>query len=58
MAFQIVELAVDAGDNVIDRKVVPHPFATRTEAATQIENVIAGRKTWMPGTRPGITGCF
>lgn len=42
MAFQIVEITVDADDNPVDRKVVPYPFATRTEAVTQIENVIAG----------------
>ena len=41
MAFQIVELAIDSGDNVIDRKVVPYPFATRTEAAMQIEDMVA-----------------
>ena len=40
MAFQIVELAIDEGDSVIERKVVPYPFATRAEAAAQIESVI------------------
>jgi hypothetical protein len=29
MAFQIIELALDANDDVIDRKVVPYPYPTR-----------------------------
>ena len=32
MPFQIVELALDSNDNVVERKVVPYPYRTREEA--------------------------
>ena len=42
MAFQVVELTVDADHNVIDRKVIPHRHMTRKEAVDAI-------KDWVPG---------
>jgi hypothetical protein len=41
MAFQIVELTLDADDNVIERRVVPYPYQTREETVDTIENVIS-----------------
>jgi len=32
MSFQILELALDAGDNIIERRVFPCPFLSRREA--------------------------
>ena len=40
MAFQIVELALDSDDKVIDRRVVPYPYQTREEAVDTIETVL------------------
>jgi hypothetical protein len=40
MAFQVVELTLDADDNVIERSVVPYPYPTRAEAVDTIESVI------------------
>jgi hypothetical protein len=36
VAFHIVELTLDADDNVIERRVVPYPYPTREEAVTAI----------------------
>jgi hypothetical protein len=41
MAFQIVELTLDADDNVIERRVVPYPYQTREETVDTIESVIS-----------------
>ena len=41
MAFQIVELTLDADDNVIERKVVTERYQTRDEAVETIEIVIS-----------------
>ena len=41
MAFQVVELSLDAEDNVIDRRVVPYPYATREEAVDTIESALS-----------------
>jgi hypothetical protein len=41
VAFQIVELALDADDNVIERRVVPYPYPTRQEAVTAIECIVS-----------------
>ena len=41
MAFQIVELTLDADDNVIERRVVPYPYPTREEAVTAIECIVS-----------------
>jgi hypothetical protein len=41
MAFQIVELALDANDEVVERKVVPYPYQSRQEAVDTIESVVA-----------------
>ena len=38
--FQVVEFALDADDNVIDRKVVPYPYPTRQEAAYTIQTFV------------------
>ena len=40
MAFQVVELTLDADQNVIDRRVIPYPYPTRKEAADAIESVV------------------
>ena len=40
MPFQIVELALDSNDNVVERKVVPYPYQTREEAVDTIESVV------------------
>jgi hypothetical protein len=41
VAFQIVELTLDADDNVIERRVVPYPYPTREEAITAIECIVS-----------------
>ena len=41
MAFQIVEIILDANDKVIERKVVPYPYQTRDEAVTAIECIVS-----------------
>ena len=41
MAFQIVELTLDADDNVIERRIVPYPYPTREEAVTAIECIVS-----------------
>jgi hypothetical protein len=41
VAFHIVELTLDADDNVIERRVVPYPYPTREEAVTAIECVVS-----------------
>jgi hypothetical protein len=40
MAFQVVELTLDADQNVIDRKVIPYPYPTRRDAVDAIEGVV------------------
>jgi hypothetical protein len=37
-AFQVIELALDENDKVIDRRVVPYPYATRKDAVDTIES--------------------
>ena len=41
MSFQIVALALDANDNLIERKVVPYPYQTRQEAMATAESIAA-----------------
>ena len=41
MAFQIVELTLEADDKVIKRRVVPYPYPTRQEAVTAIECIVS-----------------
>jgi hypothetical protein len=41
VAFQIVELTLDANDNVIGRRVVPRAYPTREEAVTAIECIVS-----------------
>jgi hypothetical protein len=41
VAFQIVELSLDADDNVIDRRVVPYPYQNRQEAVDNIESMLS-----------------
>ena len=41
MAFQVVELTLDADDTVIDRRAVPYPYPTRAEAVDTIESVMS-----------------
>jgi hypothetical protein len=41
MSFQVVALALDANDNVIERKVVPDPYQTRQEAMATAESIAA-----------------
>jgi hypothetical protein len=40
MAFQVVELTLDADQNVLDRKVIPYPYPTRKDAVDAIESVV------------------
>jgi hypothetical protein len=40
MAFQVVELTLDADENVVDRRAVPYPYPTRAEAVETIESLI------------------
>jgi hypothetical protein len=40
MAFQVVELTVDADHNVIDRKVIPYRYLARKDAVDAIESVM------------------
>jgi hypothetical protein len=39
--FQIVEFALDTGDNVIHRKVIAPSFKTRDEAITHVKSIIS-----------------
>ena len=41
MSFQIVELALDANDNVTERKVVLYPYQTCQEAMATAEGIAA-----------------
>ena len=49
--FQVVEFALDADDNVIDRKVVPYPYPTRQEAAYTIQTFVRSFADLVPGWR-------
>jgi hypothetical protein len=45
MAFQVVELTLDADDKVIERSVVPYPYQTRAEADDrECHNKICGSR--------------
>ena len=52
MAFQVVELILDADDNVIERRVVPYPYQTRAEAVDTIESVMTNLRR--PVTSPMV----
>jgi hypothetical protein len=41
VAFQIVELTLEADGGVIERRVVPFPYPTRQEAVTAIECIVS-----------------
>lgn len=41
MAFQVVELTIDADNNIIDRKVSPHRYTMHRDAVAAIESVVA-----------------
>jgi hypothetical protein len=41
VAFHVVELTLDADDNVIERRVVPYPYQTHEEAVTAIECIVS-----------------
>jgi hypothetical protein len=41
MAFQIVEIELNADSSVKQRKVVPYPYQTRGEAVDTIEDLVA-----------------
>ena len=64
MAFQVVELTLDADQNVLDRKVIPYPYPTRKDAIDAIEGVITNfpqsgyqseNDSWWALTRDGTT---
>ena len=40
MAFQVVELTLDADQNVVDRRVIPYPYPTRKDAVDAIESLV------------------
>jgi hypothetical protein len=44
MVFQVVELTLDAEENVIDRRVIPYPYPTRKDAVDAIESGC----NWLP----------
>jgi hypothetical protein len=41
VAFQVIELTLDANDNVVERRVIPYPYPSREEAIDTIESAIA-----------------
>ena len=41
MAFQVVELTLDANQNVVDRRVIPYPYQTRKDAVDAIASVVS-----------------
>ena len=47
MAFQVVELTLDADDKVIERRAVPYPYQTRAEAVDTIESVMTICGSWL-----------
>ena len=62
MAFQVLELTLDAGQNVVDRRVIPYP--TRKDAIDAIESVVTNfpqsgyqseNDSWWALTRDGTT---
>ena len=62
MAFQVVELTLDADQNVVDRRVIPYPYPTRKDAVEAIESVVtsfpqsgyqADTDSWWVLTRDG-----
>ena len=64
MAFQVVELTLDADQKVIDRKVIPYPYPTRRDAVDAIESVVTSfpqsgyqsdNDSWWALTRDGTT---
>lgn len=42
MPYQVVELVIDGGDHIIDRRVIPYPYNSRHEAVEIIEGIIGG----------------
>ena len=59
MAFHIVELTLDADDNVIERRVVPYPYPTREEAVTAIECIVStfAEAGYEPGAEVLVGSC-
>ena len=41
MPFQVVELRLDAEDQVIDRRAIPYPYPQRLDAVDTIKKLIA-----------------
>ena len=41
MPFQVVELRLDAEDQVLDRRAIPYPYPQRLDAVDTIEKLIA-----------------
>jgi hypothetical protein len=41
VAFQVIELTLDANGNVIDRRAVPYAYQTRAQAVDTIESMIS-----------------
>ena len=46
-AFQVVELAIDANDQVIDRKAIPYPYPTHKDAVDTIESLATKFRIWI-----------
>ena len=63
MAFQVVELTLDADQNVLDRKVIPYPYPTRKDGIDAIESVVTSfprsyqpeNDSWWALTRDGTS---
>jgi hypothetical protein len=41
MPFQVVELRLDAEDQVVDRRAIPYPYPQRPDAVDTIKKLIA-----------------
>jgi hypothetical protein len=64
MPFQVVELRLDAEDQVIDRRAIPYPYPQRPDAVDTIKKLSARldkpqheaeRDFWSAGAKDGKT---
>ena len=64
ITFQVAELTLDPGQNVVDRRVIPYPYPTRKDAIDAIESVVTNfpqsgyqseNDGWWALTRDGTT---
>jgi hypothetical protein len=58
MPFQVVELRLDAEDQVIDRRAIPYPYPQRLDAVDTIKNLTARLdKAHYEAERDFLVGC-